>query len=125
MARILVIDDDEMVREVIVTALTRAGYTVAQAANGREAAAQMKAEPAELVVTDILMPEQDGLETIMTLNRENGPVPIIAMTGMSSRSALYLEMARTFGALRILEKPFEMSELVRIAGEILGKPAKP
>ena len=122
MARLLVIDDDEMVREVIASALQRAGHAVSQAANGREAAERIKQKPVDLVITDILMPERDGLETIISLNREHGPVPIIAMTGLSSHSALYLEMARTFGAVRILEKPFEMSELVRITEEILSEP---
>ena len=121
MAHILVVDDDQMVRDVIVSVLTREGYTVSQAANGREAAEQFQKLPADLVVTDILMPERDGLETIMALTGGKNSVPIIAMTGLSSTSALYLEMARTFGALRILEKPFEMSELVRIAGEVLSE----
>jgi two-component system response regulator (stage 0 sporulation protein F) len=121
MAQILVVDDDDMVRQVIVSALTREGYTVAEAANGREAVEQLKLRPSDLVITDILMPERDGLETIISLSGESRNVPIIAMTGLSSHSALYLEMAQTFGALHILEKPFEMAELVRITREVLAE----
>jgi CheY-like chemotaxis protein len=121
MAQILVVDDDDMVRQVIVSALTREGYTVAEAANGREAVEQLKLRPADLVITDILMPERDGLETIISLSGESRNVPIIAMTGLSSHSALYLEMAQTFGALHILEKPFEMAELVRIARKVIAE----
>jgi two-component system, chemotaxis family, chemotaxis protein CheY len=119
-AHILVVDDDEMVRQVIAAALRRVGYSVEEAANGREVVEHLKLRPVNLVITDILMPERDGLETIMSLSGENRAMPIIAMTGLSSHSALYLEMARTFGALRILEKPFEMAELVRIVGEVLS-----
>ncbi len=125
MRHILVVDDDESVRQVIASALKREGYTVQEAANGREAVEHLKQRAVDLVITDILMPEQDGLETIMSVSGENRAVPIIAMTGLSSHSALYLEMARTFGALRILEKPFEMAELVRIAGEVLQENRRP
>lgn len=125
MPHILVIDDDDMVRQVIVSALKREGYSVGEAENGREAVEQLKARPADLVITDILMPERDGLETIMSLNRGSDAIPIIAMTGLSSHSALYLEMARTFGALHMLEKPFEMAELVKVTREILsGEPRR-
>jgi two-component system chemotaxis response regulator CheY len=120
MPRILVVDDDEMVRDAIASALKRAGYAVSEAANGREAAELFRSEPADLVITDILMPEKDGLETILTLNRGSGAVPIIAMTGLSSRSSLYLEMAKTFGAVRVLEKPFELTELVGVTRELLA-----
>ncbi len=121
MSHILVIDDDDMVRDPILSVLRRAGFTVEEASNGREAAEKFKAQPADLVITDILMPERDGLETIMNFSQETGGVPIIAMTGLSSRSALYLEMARTFGAVRVLEKPFELSELLSVTRELLAK----
>lgn len=124
MARILVVDDDEMVRDAIASALRRAGYTVDEASNGREAAERFQSQPADLVITDILMPERDGLETIMTLTRDTGGVPIVAMTGLSSRSALYLEMARTFGAVRVLEKPFELTELVDVTRELIAERSK-
>jgi len=120
MPAILVVDDDEMVRDAIASALKRSGYSVLEAADGREAAARFKLEPVDLVITDILMPERDGLETIQSLSRGADSVPIIAMTGLSSRSSLYLEMARTFGAVRVLEKPFELSELIRVTRELLA-----
>lgn len=120
MPSILVVDDDEMVRDAIASALKRADYSVLEAADGREAASRFKTEPVDLVITDILMPERDGLETIQALNRGADSVPIIAMTGLSSRSSLYLEMARTFGAVRVLEKPFELTELIRVTKELLA-----
>jgi CheY-like chemotaxis protein len=120
MPSILVVDDDEMVRDAIASALKRAGYSVLEAADGREAATRFKSQPVDLVITDILMPERDGLETIQSLNHGPDPVPIIAMTGLSSRSSLYLEMARTFGAVRVLEKPFELTELIQVTRELLA-----
>lgn len=124
MPSILVVDDDEMVRDAIAAALKRAGYTVLEAADGREAATRFKREPVDLVITDILMPERDGLETIQALNRGADSVPIIAMTGFSSRSSLYLEMARTFGAVRVLEKPFELTELIAVTRALLAQRAQ-
>lgn len=121
MPSILVVDDDDMVRDAIASALKRSGYTVLEAADGREAAIRFKREPVDLVITDILMPERDGLETIQALSNGSGSVPIIAMTGLSSRSSLYLEMARTFGAVRVLEKPFELTELIRVTKELLAE----
>lgn len=123
MPSILVVDDDEMVRDAIAAALKRAGYTVLEASDGREAAMRFKREPVDLVITDILMPERDGLETIQALNRGADSVPIIAMTGLSSRSSLYLEMARTFGAVRVLEKPFELTELIAVTRALLAERA--
>ena len=120
MPSILVVDDDEMVRDAIASALKRSGYSVLEAADGREAADRFKLDPVDLVITDILMPERDGLETIQSLSRGTDSVPIIAMTGLSCRSSLYLEMARTFGAVRVLEKPFELSELIRVTRELLA-----
>ncbi len=112
-----------MVRDAIASALKRSGYMVLEAADGREAAIRFKREPVDLVITDILMPERDGLETIQALSSGAREVPIIAMTGLSSRSSLYLEMARTFGAVRVLEKPFELTELIRVTKELLAERA--
>lgn len=81
MAQILVIADDAHVRLVLRQVLERAGYTVREAANGREGLQRYRTTPTELVMTDILMPEQEGLETIPALRRELPAVKILAISG--------------------------------------------
>ena len=77
--RILIIDDDDTLRGIIAKSLTHAGHTVSQANNGRKGVALFKADPTDLVITDLVMPEQEGMETIKILHREFPGLRIIAM----------------------------------------------
>src|ERR1044072_7815283 len=120
MANILLIDDDEGVRDVILSTLKRAGHTVSVAVNGVEAGRSLKTETPALVITDIIMPERDGLETILALQHDKRMIPVIAMTGMWNKSSLYLKIAKDLGAVKILTKPFEMQELIAATNEVLG-----
>jgi len=119
MARILVIDDDDDLREMIVAALRFAGHLVAQASSGREGTRLFHSEPTDLVITDIVMPGQDGIETLMALRKEYQRLPIIAMSGLSRDSPLYLQIAARLGARRTLAKPFPLEELLRLTNEVL------
>lgn len=119
MARILVIDDDDDLRGMIVTALRVAGHLVAQASSGREGTRLFHSEPTDLVITDIVMPGQDGIETLMALRREYESLSIIAMSGLSRDSPLYLQIAARLGARRTLAKPFSLEELLRLTNEVL------
>ncbi len=111
MATILVIDDEEQVRNLLRQTLTGAGYEVAEAANGREGLDRYRKAPVDLVITDILMPDEDGLEATLQLTREFPDVKVIAMTG-GSGNRNFLDVAKLFGARRTLSKPFELARLL-------------
>jgi DNA-binding NtrC family response regulator len=122
MVRILVIDDDDDFRSMLCTALEYVGYTVAEARNGQEGSQRQRMEPVDLVITDILMPEQEGLETIQALRQEFPGIKIIAISGGVGRLN-FLPLARKFGALRTLQKPFTLQQLYDVVREVLQPPA--
>jgi DNA-binding response OmpR family regulator len=121
MARVLVIDDHTEIRELLRLTLQAAGYDVAVAPNGREGLELHRERPAELVITDIFMPEQEGLETIQELRRQSPSPKIIAMSGGGSLGALeYLPAAKEFGADHAIGKPFDCEAMVAAVREMLG-----
>ena len=121
MARVLVVDDDAEIRQLLQLALTQAGYEVAEAADGVEACRVQREEPADLVITDIVMPEKEGLETIQDLRRDTPHVKIIAISGGGCSTAdNYLSMATAFGADASLEKPFRIAELLAELQRLIG-----
>lgn len=124
MSRILLIDDEAPVREVLTAALTNAGHTVMQAEGGREAGKLFRAEPADLVITDLVMPDREGIETIIALHRDFPDLPIIAMSG-GMRSPFYLTLAAKLGARRTLAKPFTAEVLLHTVDELLAPRAAP
>ena len=81
MAKILIIEDDDEVREYLESVLSRAGYQCESACDGKEGVEIFLADPADLVITDIIMPEKDGIETIMELKRSNNTLKVIAISG--------------------------------------------
>lgn len=113
MASILVIDDDEALRLLVREMLRTDGHEIREASNGREGLALYRAQPADLVITDILMPEQDGIEVILELTREFLDARVIAMTGAANDKNL-LSVAKLFGARHILEKPFGADQIRRL-----------
>lgn len=124
MARLLLIDDDNMLRSVLAKSLTYAGHEVIQAADGQQGFELFRATPVDLVITDLVMPVQEGVETIVRLRRENSKIPIIAISGGLTNSKLYLAMAEKIGARKVLGKPFTPKELIEAVNEVLG-PGKP
>lgn len=120
MATILIIDDDDLLRNVLAKALGYAGHTVVQAADGAQGLDLFRATPVDLVLTDLVMPVQEGVETILQLRRDSPDMPIIAMSGGVSNSKLYLEIAAKVGAKRILAKPFTPKELIVVIDEVLA-----
>lgn len=121
MPSILVVDDEDQIRQLIRTTFEEAGYRVTEASNGKEALAQYRLSPANIVITDILMPDQDGLECITTLRRESPNVKIIAITGGSDMIGVlgFLDVAKMLGAHCTLQKPFEMKALLDAAESAL------
>lgn len=120
MANILVIDDDPMAREFIAEALSQTGHHIATASNGRQGLALFGATPFDLVITDIIMPDVEGIETIMQLKREKPGVRIIAISGGGKISAYsHLSLAEKFGVKKTLAKPFGKADLFSAVNEVL------
>ena len=119
MARILIIEDDEQVRMLLSECLSRAGYETVLAADGDEGIRSYRETPADLVITDILMPRKDGVEAIRELKNEFSDSRIIAITGVRGRFSR-LPAAEVLGAVRTFTKPFNLDEMVQAVGEILG-----
>ncbi len=123
MPHLLVIDDDDQLRTMLRMSLTQMGHTVAEARDGNEGLAQHARGPADLVLTDLIMPEKDGLETIMALRKKSPGIRIIAMSGGGRNTASsYLQIARVMGARRVLAKPFTIVELATAVAQSLAEP---
>jgi CheY-like chemotaxis protein len=124
MARVLVIDDDPEIREVLGQALTSVGHSVFLAADGREGVNQCCATPVDVVITDLFMPNRDGLETIVELRREFPRIAIIAMSGATAATTT-LSIARRLGAVAVLEKPFPPDQLLAAVQNVLHPESGP
>ena len=121
MARILIIDDNREVLGTYRRMLEHAGYEVVVAADGKEGIKTFREELLDLVITDIIMPEKEGLETIRELKRDFPDVKIIAISGGGSAEPEdYLKIAKQFGAMCTLTKPIEREALLETVQECLS-----
>lgn len=124
-AHILVIDDDDMIRDSIRDVLVRAGYRVTGAANGEQGLEALASQPFDAVITDILMPEKEGVETIIEIRKALPNTPIIAMSGGGRVKNLHpLKIATKIGANKSLAKPFDAKELLSLVQEVVSSPSK-
>lgn len=113
MTSILVVDDDQALCHAVAEILAKAGYRTRMVHDGREALRQLEDEPADIVVTDLFMPEVDGLEVITMLRRASPSPCIVVMSGHETNEKIdYLQVAKSFGATSILKKPFRAAELL-------------
>ena len=120
MARILVIDDDEQVLKTLHQVLEMEGHEVLDAPNGKEGIKIYNEHGADLVITDIIMPEKEGIETIKELRENNTDVKIIAISGGGSVDPrVYLNLAENLGAMRTIIKPFSRDQLLDAVRESL------
>jgi CheY-like chemotaxis protein len=113
MARILIVDDDRQVRTMLRATLEREGYEVREAGDGREAIAMYSESPDDVVLADLIMPEMEGIETIIALRRDHPEAKIIAMSGgghVGPQS--YLSSAKQCGAHFAFTKPIDRDELL-------------
>lgn len=121
MSRILVIDDDPEIRSTLKKLLERSGHEVVIAADGRGAETALSGSSFDLMVTDIVMPDQDGLEVIRITRAAHPELPIIAISGGGRlRTGNYLRLAKAMGAVTAIEKPFEFDEFLREVNSALG-----
>ena len=122
MANILVIDDDELMLSFLKERLMYEGFNVLTAINGKEGMKLFNDNQVDLVITDIIMPDKDGFETIIELKRICPDIKIIAMSGGGrGHPEHYLDTARCFRAQYTLEKPFKTSDLLKTVYALLNK----
>ncbi len=122
MASILIIDDDASIRVFLRRVLEADGHQVREAANGDLGLLQYRAAPSELVITDLLMPERDGMEVIRALAKDYVGVQIIAMSGAAGKGHL-LDVATLLGARQVIRKPFTPEEIRRVVRQTLEHPS--
>jgi len=112
-SRILIVDDEEFVRDFVRATVVRAGHTAAEAKNGREAMELFATFEPDCVITDLIMPEQEGMETIIKLRQQTRPVRIVAITGgFHPLGSVFLKTAGELGADAVLSKPFTINDLL-------------
>ncbi|HXE81971.1 MAG TPA: response regulator [Gemmatimonadales bacterium] len=120
MARIIVIDDDAVLRATVVRALETVGHEVRAAEEGEHGLALLAEQPADLLITDIFMPGQDGIVTLVRIRKEFPGLKVIVMSGGGMDGRLdFLEDARVLGALATLRKPFGPADVRRVVKEVL------
>jgi CheY-like chemotaxis protein len=111
MATILIIDDEEIIRVLLRSALEEAGHEVTEAANGRQGLELYRHRPTDLVITDIVMPEMNGLDMLLALTREFLHAKVIAISGAGGEKN-DLDVAKLLGARQTFQKPFSLPHLL-------------
>lgn len=112
MASILIVDDDGLIRTLLRRILEEDGHQIREAENGEVGLSLHREAPADLVITDILMPERDGMEVTLALTQEFLDARVIAITGATGDQD-FLNVAKLFGARRVIGKPFTQDEIRR------------
>jgi CheY-like chemotaxis protein len=119
-ARILVVDDNEAFREMLCLVLKNVGYEVHSVADGKDVATFLRHTPVDLVITDLIMPEKEGIETIIELRRTHREIKIIAVSGGGRLGPEdYLPIAAHAGAAATLSKPFTSEEILSTVWRVL------
>lgn len=122
MGRILVIEDEDQMRKLLRQVLEDAGYEVEEASDGLEGIGLYRENPADLIITDMIMPKKEGMEIILDLKLEFPEVKIIAISGGGRVGPEpYLQVAEGFGAERVFMKPFDIKALLEAVKEIIGE----
>ncbi len=120
--KVLLIDDDAALLGLMDQAFSQAGYTTLTADNGRKGLNLVDSYQPDLVVTDIVMPEMEGIGAILQIKRKPGPPKIIAISGAGPGGRRdYLSWAKHLGADEVLAKPFRMSQILALSGRLMSK----
>jgi two-component system cell cycle response regulator CpdR len=121
MKKVLIIDDEPYILLMLKKMLEKAGYEVDLASNGKEGLDLFEKHAADLVITDIIMPDKEGLEIILEMKKQRPDLKIIAISGGGRISPeSYLECAKHFGASRVFQKPFKQKELISAVNELIA-----
>ncbi len=120
MKRVLVIEDDPAMRDMVEIFLQKSGFHTACAEDGKKALRLFQSESFDLVITDMVMPEMEGIETIQELRKLRPDIKIIAMSGGALGSPAYLGAARHLGANLTLKKPFQHAALIEAVTSLIG-----
>ncbi|MBE0533291.1 MAG: response regulator [Rhodospirillales bacterium] len=123
MASILVVDDEDLVRFSVRQMLEDAGHSVKEAADGVEGITQLQSCAFDLMITDIVMPRKEGMETIAEAKQMQPDLRVIAISGGGPVGQFhYLELAKQFGADAVLAKPFKKQELIALVDTLVKRP---
>ena len=114
---VLIVEDETRIRELLSRKMEQCGYRVSEAQDGKEAIRILGEEEVDLVISDIMMPEQDGLEVIMHLKKEHPEIQIIAISAPGNE--VFLNSAKALGASRVFQKPFGLDEIARAVQELI------
>jgi CheY-like chemotaxis protein len=121
MPGVLIVEDEKELREMLKTSLIRRNFRVLEAANGKDAIIHFKPAITDIVVTDLIMPEEDGLKVIIKLRELKPSIKIIAISGGGKAGpGSYLNLAKALGADAIYSKPFSMNDLIGKIEELLS-----
>ena len=121
MPGILIVEDDKDLREMLKTSLSKRKYTVIEASDGKEAILRFKPAVTDLVITDLIMPDEDGLKVIIKLKEIKPGIKIIAISGGGKAGpGNYLNIARALGADEVFPKPFSLNDLISKIDSILN-----
>jgi DNA-binding NtrC family response regulator len=121
MKKILLVDDESAIRSMVRAVLVQNNRSFAEAANGTEAQALLESESFDLVISDVIMPDCDGIELVMAIRRKLPDIPVVVMSGGGRVNAShYLDLAGKLGAMSVFEKPFNTADLRSKVIEILG-----
>lgn len=122
MAGILIVEDDKDLREMLKTSLLMRKYTVLEASDGKEALLKFRPSVTDMVITDLIMPDEDGLKVIMKIKEIKPSVKIIAISGGGKAGpGNYLNLAKALGADEIFPKPFSINEMIKKIDELLNE----
>jgi CheY-like chemotaxis protein len=126
MPGVLIVEDDKELREMLKMSLLRSGFTVLEAGNGKEAITHFKPSLTDLVVTDLIMPEEDGLKVVIKLRELKPSIKIIAISGGGKVGpGSYLNLAKVLGADAIYSKPFSIKDLTAKIEQLLENEQQP
>lgn len=121
MALVLLIDDDPQLRNTLRRIVASAGHTVLEASDGREGLALFNSQPPDVVITDIIMPEKEGIETIIELRRSSHGSKILAISGGGHAGKIdFLTVAKKLGADLVLQKPIRAAELLNAVASLVA-----
>jgi DNA-binding response OmpR family regulator len=121
MPGILIVEDDQELREMLKVSLGKRKYLILEASNGKEAISKFKPNVTDLVITDLIMPDEDGLKVIMKLREIKPEIKIIAISGGGKAGpGNYLSLARALGADEVFSKPFSLNDLISKIDLMLG-----